>query len=224
MAEPIELPCTNSICKSHMEEIKTDDCIFCNQRHDIKSDQVKLSESLSQTLATNLHLTEQEKRIKNEIEQLFAETNRLTEKLQNAEREADTFCYDHFANIMNAIDLQKEELKLKIDHIAESLINQVKDCKSKLEASLKLNAATKHLSADEIQQYMGNFQAAMRCVELDEKVLALLKTNLMGNSNTLTLKIYQIEHLRAKIKTCSIRTEKICLNSLVFGDLKLVAG
>ena len=77
-AEPVELPCSNTICKSHVNDFERDDCIFCNHRHEIKSDALKLDERISQPVAMGLHLFEQENKLKYEFDQLFSETRRLS--------------------------------------------------------------------------------------------------------------------------------------------------
>ena len=110
--EPIDLPCSNSICKKHLDDLTENKCFFCKQSHDteIEEEEIILNESLSETITSDLYLNETERLLKTEIEQLFYETNNLFEKLKSKETEIELFFSEHFGKIMNKIDLQKEEL------------------------------------------------------------------------------------------------------------------
>ena len=221
-AEPIELPCSNSICKSHLDDFKQDDCIFCHQSHvDIKVEEVALNVSLSETISSNLHLQEQEKELKFKIETLFNETRSVSEKLKNTEAETEKFCYEQFAKIMNSIDLQKEELKQKIDDIAENLINQVKEYKLKFEADFHAYVSKKQLSLEEVNKLEIDFNEALREFQISKEVLSVTRSDIQQNMTQLKMKLSNIECLRAKVSRCNMRIEEINLNSSVFGELKL---
>ena len=59
-----------------------------------------------------------------------------SEDLKQKEAESEQLCFDHFAKIMNDIDLQREELKKRIDELSFVLIDKVKIIKSKFENKL----------------------------------------------------------------------------------------
>ena len=219
--EPVDLPCSNSICKSHLNQFKKEYCIFCSTRHfnDEDNHDAKPNEDLSQTLAKNFHLTEQEKKIKEEIERIFLDTKFLTEILNFKETESEKYCFDHFAKLTNSIDLQREELKLKIDDIAERLINQVKERKSLFET--EMNASLDHLSLLKIEQLENKFADEMRELHIAEDNLDSIKSELIANSLVLNTKTNDIDQLRKRIATCTICIEKINLDSRVFGKLNL---
>ncbi len=202
-SDPIELPCLHSICKSHLTEFSQNECIFCKQIHSI-TDNSKSNESLCQTLEMNLHLTEQEKLLKAQIENLFNETNLLAEKLKKDETEAEMFCYEHFSNIMNSIDLQKERLKLKIDEIGENLINQVKDCKSKFATKLKINSSRPKLTDEEIEKLKCDTNEEFRKVDINEENLRNFNQNLYNNACHLKSKINEI--CRGVLRAASSRS------------------
>ena len=109
--DPIDLLCLNTICKSHFEDFNKSGCSFCHQYHEMSLNEVKHNQSLSEILQMNLHLSEKEKQIKMEIEKLLEKNKSLTEELKQNEAQSDALCYDHFAQIENRIDLQREELE-----------------------------------------------------------------------------------------------------------------
>ena len=107
-SEPIVLPCSNTICQSHFNQKQ---CSFCLQFHEISLNDLKSNESLNESIKMCLHLNESEKKFKDEIEKLLETNKSLTEDLKQKEAESEILCFDHFAKIMNDIDLQREELK-----------------------------------------------------------------------------------------------------------------
>ena len=221
--EPTVLPCSNSICKSHLEDFKTADCKFCNQRHEIKSNDLKLNEGLIQTITMGLHLTEQERKLKDEIEQLFIETRSLTPQLKNEQVIAEKFCNDHFAKIINTTYFQREKLKVKIDELCVTLIHKVNECKSKFDTKLELNASKKQLSSEEIEDLQLELNDQLREVNIATEKVNLIKENLSSNKSQLTEQINEIGHLIRKIESCSIQSEDNIVNSDIFGDLSLNA-
>jgi len=62
--DPITLPCSNSVCRKHLNVMGKNGCIFCDQWHNIKI--LKLmepDERLTNLIALGHHKTEKEKRI-----------------------------------------------------------------------------------------------------------------------------------------------------------------
>ena len=187
----------------------------------MKSNEPKLNENISQILAQDLHLTVQEKNIKDEMERLFTETNNVAEQLKAKGAEVEVFCFDHFAKIMNSIDLQREELKQKLDDIAESLLKRVKECKSKFESDIKLNISTTKATIDETEDLEKRFCEELREIRIDEETMNGIKTSLSSNLNALNTNMDSIESIRTNMESCVMAIEKISLDSDVFGELKL---
>jgi hypothetical protein len=119
--DPVELPCFNSICRSHLSSFKESECNFCKQKHDLN---VKPNETMAQAIAGDFYLTWKEKCQKKRIAELINETKTKIEKLKERESEIELFCFDHFAKLMNKVDLKKEQLKIHCSGTKYSFLNQ----------------------------------------------------------------------------------------------------
>ena len=60
--DPYELPCYNSICKTHLKLIKANACGFCHEWHDVENE-IFPNESLHNLISLGLHKTEKELRL-----------------------------------------------------------------------------------------------------------------------------------------------------------------
>ena len=52
--DPVFLPCSNTICKSHIHDFKQSKCQFCLQNHSTLLNEVKLNENLNEMLKMSL--------------------------------------------------------------------------------------------------------------------------------------------------------------------------
>ena len=221
--EPVDLACSHTICKSHLNDFNKNKCQFCQQYHEIVFNDVKSNTSVSETIEKCLHLTESEKEIKMAIEKLLSVNKSLTEELCLNQAESETLCYDHFAKILNGIDLQREELKKKIDELSEYLIEQVKQCKSKFQVDLKTNESVNRvLNVEEIIEMERGFVEDLRKFEFPKETLENLKNNLDSNCEFLNNKLSTLIKVSEKILTCRFLVKNINFGEEIFGDLTLV--
>ena len=219
--EPIDLPCLNSICKSHFDEFHNKKCQFCHQHHEISLGELKPNETLNEILEKCLHLTEEEKQIKIEIEKLLNQNKSLTEELKQNEVQSELLCHDSFVKIEGDIDLQREELKKKIDEICFELIDKVKLCKFKFDSDLKTNQAKQVFTLAEINQIESKFEEEVRFVEFPKENLQNHIKNLSGNSEVLNGKLSEIRNLSAKIKGCNFKAKAIDFDAKLYGVLNI---
>ena len=218
---PIDLPCLNTICKSHLNELKETKCIFCNQLHDFLIEEPNINEVLSQTIALDLHLTNQEKILKKEIEQKLAQTKVQTFDLTNNLVETESLSFDHFAEIMNKIDLKKERLKEKLEDIADELIRQTKECKYELENDLKSHALKKVLSQKEIQNLELSFNEYARNVTNVKENFEIIKSSLFDNKVNLDEKSNCVNKCKARLSDFSAEINSAIFDESIFGVFKL---
>ena len=219
--DPIDLPCSKTICKSHFDDFISNKCQFCNQEHQMSLKEIKPNQSLNEILKMSLYLNGEEKKIKLEIEKLLKENKSITEDLAEKAAQSEMLCYDHFANVESVIDLQREELKKRIDEICFELIDKVKLHAFKLQAELKTNASKKVLTIDEIKQIESDFEQKLRQVEFPKENLETLLHNLNLNSESLNGKLKEIQVISDKIKECSFLIKPVDLDNKIYGVLNL---
>jgi len=217
--DPVLLPCSNTICKSRINDFKQDKCQFCLQSHSTLLNEVKLNENLNEMLKMCLHLDENEKKLKSQIEKLLETNKNLTEDLKQKEAESEILCFDHFAKIKNDIDLQREELKKRIDELSFELIDKVKEIKFNYETNLKTISSQKVFNMNEIDKIENDFVQELRKKEFPQENLSNIENSLKANAASLNNKREQLKISCGKIKACTFVLKVIDMNSKIFGEI-----
>ena len=129
--EPIFFPCHCTFCKKHADELikenkNTGKCQVCKEEFDIPKQGFKENSRIKMIIEKDAHLSEEEKVLKKSIRQSPLDYERLVEEIETKEKEFEIKRYEHFSEIRRNIDLRRENLKLRIDKIAEELIDEAK--------------------------------------------------------------------------------------------------
>jgi hypothetical protein len=145
--DPIELPCTHSICREHLTEdsvrksIKIK-CAECNEEFKIKENEFKSCHLVKQLLDSKCYLNEEEKSLKQKIEELFRNVHEMCDQFEITKNTFDSDCHNHFQEIRRQIDLHREKLIEKIDIIYMEMIDRTKACEASYMKSLNENQQT----------------------------------------------------------------------------------
>ena len=220
--DPIDLPCSNSICKKHLDDINENKCIFCSQIHEITSGDTFPNERLSQTIASDLYLTEKQRLLKTEIEQLLSNTTSLFKKIQKKEAEIKKFCVNHFAKLESKINLRKQTLNLKIDEIAAKCIDQVNASKTEYEHELQLVLSAKILDMEEHDKLKQDFNEELKSASFPQESFETIKSNLAIKKLELNEKMNSMLKIRTKMDKCSFDSDDFEYMKTSFGHLELV--
>ena len=107
---PVFLPCFNTICKKHSNDFIDKPCLFCKQVHEIPKDgSLKVNDILNDIILNEGYLLPNEKEARNELENANQDLNGLVEKFESKESALEVFCFDHFSDLMNKIEIQREK-------------------------------------------------------------------------------------------------------------------
>lgn len=220
--DPVKLPCSNTICRSHLSNFNENCCLFCKQSHGINlNDEVILNERISEAITEDFYLSWHDKNQKMRIKQLFDKNRANREVLKKRQAEVEVFCFDRFAQMMNDVDMKKEKLKEKIDDFAEELINRIKQCKSTHEIVLKQNAIYDSnfmemgnlvLSDGEISKLESGFNEDSRKYEKFNDMFESLESKLNQNVFALNKKIDGIMQTEKELNQCSFISSLTVLN------------
>lgn len=219
--EPVNLPCNNIVCKSHLTDLNNENCSFCQNRHELSTNEAKSNEMISQILNKSFYLTNEEIELQQKVTSLFDEIKIKSETLRNKEPVIEVLCYDHFASIINKIDRKKEELKIEIDDLADNLLNRVKNCRLTHEEGLKFISSKKVLSFQEIIDMECELKQDARKIGTFNASFEDVKTKLEQHISMFNEKIDALLDTELRLEMSSINLEASKLKSKVFGKLKL---
>ena len=146
LSKPITLPCSDVICGEHLRDDSVKNgmikCLKCEKDFDVPRSGFSLNERATNILSNEQHLSEEEKAIKYAIQELIQKLEQLQDGVKLQQNAMEVTSFDHFTEIRRQIDIQREELKNKIDEISLQLIDQVNErenvYKSKLKESISV--------------------------------------------------------------------------------------
>lgn len=220
-AEPVLLPCDNTICKEHISE-KSFNCSFCLNNHSI-GQEFKLNLLIQSVIDSNKYLNEQEKLLKSDLVNLDTDMESLTKELELVEAGFGLLVYEHFSSMINKIDIQRETEKLKIDNHSNTMIARIREyeetCRNRLDEIGMLLELNKQ-KAKELKVDLAN---ELRRINFVEANLVELKQKMNEQTNLLRDTINEIEEMKIKLNECKF--EPNCsANDQVLGTLIMVNG
>ena len=131
LKDPVSLPCSHAVCIGHLRDgtVKNGSiqCLKCEKDFDVPRSGFEANSALANLLANESHLNDEEKSIKCAIQGLIKQLEQLQGSINLKRDEMELANCNHFIEIRRQIDIQREELKAKIDEIALKLIAQVKE-------------------------------------------------------------------------------------------------
>ena len=142
----IALPCMcESICKSHLDEM-TDHhvkCTLCLKNLPLENVTFKSNKLVNDLIEKEVYMSDEAKELKHSLSKSFSLIHGLNEKFSDESQRGGLVLkvFNHFQDIKRKIDLQREELKEKIDQIALGMIDRTKEmefnCMKSLSDTLK---------------------------------------------------------------------------------------
>ena len=125
LKNPVSLPCQCCVCNEHLQGNNSTSfhCQTCDQEFQMPQAGFAINKIAANILAKELHLNDEEKLLKKCATDLIQRLEQLQEEFKSKQSDLERLSYDHFAEIRRNIDIQREELKSKMDEIAIKLIN-----------------------------------------------------------------------------------------------------
>ena len=209
LKDPVHLPCYCTICHAHLTDGSAKDgritCVECKDTFVVKDMELKVSKWAKRILDVEGHLTLEEKSAKNEKHQLLNEFQLFYDQLQQEQTLFEVSSHDHFAEIKREIDLQREQLKEKIDEIYLSMIKQVEKHETIFKQKLEKTRCFNEFNAEREKE---NFQDEFRKVDLTIERAQQLKSKYEANVKALQEKMTNLKFVSKKMEKCSFVAKK----------------
>ena len=158
---PVTLPCTHVMCNQHLRDGTAKDssirCLECDQEFDVPSNGFPPNKIISSVITKDLHLSDEEKTLKYAMQTLIQQLESLQSDLKQKLSDLERINFDHFSEVRRQIDVQREELKKKIDEIALKMINLVKEKEKAYTSTMQLFIlTTKPVNIEERRRILEN--------------------------------------------------------------------
>ena len=127
LVKPIALSCGITICESHLDELLNDKCQFCEQQH--SKGPYKVNEAFSQMLELQVNTIKMSPKF-DACKRSIDKAAEFVNKIDLVSKDPENFIYEYFEEIKQKVDVQREELKLKIDDYSNEIIGQIDQTKT----------------------------------------------------------------------------------------------
>ena len=201
---PILLTCCNeNICKAHIEELISSSssseftCPLCNGEN--PNSKLNFNKFMQKMLENELHKFKIDAKHKNVFNNLRNEIENLDTIVINAE----SIIFDEMSELKRQVDLDREQLKMEIDELADGLIQQLQVYEDKFKAEYKKNFELENLNslAESSRIHLNEY----------EKVLSSFSANKEGQDE----KKKQSENLIRLIQTKKKRAKNALFSNLL---------
>ena len=180
---PVILPCSETICQKHVEEMKLKHdsieeikCHHCIQLHNIPKDGFPKDKRTAKLIELELHQIETSG-IQQEAMGLYRELNNKIDYLESLRKDPENFIEEYFGKLINQIDLEREENKQLIDKWHHNCFQETQRLKTKCLEDLNndndkpLIEGNTHALIDGIRKDFQLFQDQLLIPELSVKSL-----------------------------------------------------
>ena len=231
LKKPVFLPCNNTLCSYHIDDELNKKgsksqtsfiCFYCKQLHKIPKEGFKENELARDIIQSGSHLTDEEKKLKTELEKSTHELNNLFKEYERKVPEIELFNYEYFSNLRNMIDLQRVQLKLKIDSIADKMIGNTKEYEDKYKQKLTdIQIDNQMINKEYLKKTKIYADNEFRNPNLETNRIEYIKSEIDEKTNMLIDKLIEFEMIKINIKDCVFEPSDSNLQERFFGRLKL---
>ena len=207
LKDPVHLPCYCTICHDHLTDGSAKDgyiaCETCGEKFEVKSMHSKVNRHAKCILDIEGHLNQEEKAAKIEIQNLIMQFQQLYGQIQQEQTIFEVSSYDHFAEIKRRIDLQREELKEKVDEIYLAIIRKVELHEEIYKQKLDETRCFKEFNVD---QETNNLEDEFRKVDLTIQNVQQLQSKFKANIKTLQDSMDTLKFMGKQMNKCAFES------------------
>ena len=122
LEHPVTLPCGYSLCKNHLDQFNHKfECFFCKKEHQIPDDGFAINHTFNMIIDSYFDMDSLRKQIKYSFNKL----NEILYEYENINPEC--YIYDYIRDIINKVDLHREQLIKDIHERSDKIINQLQE-------------------------------------------------------------------------------------------------
>jgi len=160
LKDPVTLPCGETICKEHVEEIIKENCSFCNHLHQIPEGGFMINKSMQSMLEAQLHTLNLDFDQFNDSKKLIDNLNRSLKEIEGIRKDPENFISEYFCELNRQVDIRRDKLFVEIQEYSDELIEKIdvlrKECLSNCE-----NTKTKKTEKTETSKTIDECRASL---------------------------------------------------------------
>jgi len=122
---PVALPCGETICKEHVEEIGSQKCSLCGDLHQIPEGGFMVNQIVQNMLEAQLNTLAYNFDQFNDSKKLIDNLNRSLKEIEGIRNDPENFISEYFCELNRQVDLRRDELFVEIQEYSDELIENI---------------------------------------------------------------------------------------------------
>ncbi len=139
LVDPIILPCGETVCKAHTEEISKDKCMFCSGTQMAPKEGFLENMFAKNLLENKIHLNFSQF---DEYNKIFQDLNRNLKEIELIRNDPVNYIAEYFGELTRQVDLRRETLIEDIHKYSDELVQNIEklkqDCVAKSKETTKI--------------------------------------------------------------------------------------
>ena len=228
--KPIAFACGCTVCGDHLhdkEVLKTNSikCATCKISYNVNELKFKPNKTIENLLSQGVHLSDEEKALKQQIEQEIDEFYKLCDELREKNALIEVEVYDHFVEVRRKIDIRREETKSRIDDIYMEMIDLAKQVEAQYMDHLKkqVNKALVRSGHDSLEKENEQLDEKFRDPNLLVDSVKAMKKKHEEDIAELKAKLKEFEGIKEVVKENEFKSG-VVFDQALFGSLSLVTS
>ena len=126
LQEPVILPCGQTLCKIHSEEISKKECFVCSEINTIPDYNGFPNNDLVQAqLEMKLNLLNIDLFHFNNCQEMFQDLNKRVKETESVRNDSDNYVYEYFAELRRQVDLRRDTIINSVQEYSNKMIEQI---------------------------------------------------------------------------------------------------
>jgi len=123
LVDPILLPCGETICKAHTDEISKDKCMFCSEIHKTPKNGFLENKIVKNQLNLKVNRISLNFSQFNDYNKIIQDLNKNLKEIESIRTDPENYISEYFGELTRQVDLRRETLIEDIHKYSERLRN-----------------------------------------------------------------------------------------------------
>jgi len=167
LVDPVILPCGETVCKTHTNEINQGKCILCFKTHSVPKEgfiENRTVKNLLEYKAQKINLNFSQF---NDYNKIIQDLNKNLREIEAIRKDPDNYISEYFGELTRQVDLRRETLIEDIHKYSDELIQKIE--KLKLDCVAKSKEASKITDElDMIKTKINGLNSTFDSLEVDD--------------------------------------------------------
>jgi len=167
LVDPIILPCGETVCKAHSDEISNGKCMICSGTHLVPKEgflENRIVKDLLENRANEINLNFSKFK---EYKKIIQDLNGNLREIETIQKDPENYIFEYFGELTRQVDLRRENVIRDIHKYSDELIQKIEklkqDCVAKSKETTKITEVL-----ETIKPKMNDLNSMFNSLEIDD--------------------------------------------------------